>query len=1295
MRKQITFKNLSQKMIYFLSFCIFCSTFYLKGQSPIKGNHYGSQDVKLFDGKIYNLSGFKNFKKHNISKQILDIVDPAYHNHPDFGIATHEVYKDAIELVDKRTANNTMYLMTDGKVISTGSSEPINYIDRNGNIRNIRYTLDASPHGGSTYKASQQPLPKTIDLNTGKTGFESSIGNFYINQNTKVRFFNGNTEIGHAFELNMSSKEIGDNGLFVKNAFPDMDMQVILMDNGFVKTNYIIKNRNVINLEAEYMVFEDILTLPRSLNFDFETNMGIHNGNFNDWDGSLVFRDQSGNNVFNYYPPFIYDDRYTEELMTIAGPTYNSIEDAWQMSAVSNTEASTYASYRVEKIDDLTYKISVIVKTSWLLASERVFPIVIDPVTFPGNALVWNPSTHCSRKISGTTPSDNPGPTGVGCYNSTTLLPAGYMLITSQPTRVNAGYKTRSCAANNTFMKFYGPCGVYPNQAGFFYFCNTTQQNVDCNGNNIAMDGIVSRCNITAGEPCATPTPPSCSNQTITFGVCYQTRSCAGGTTNGCYKTSTTDAAQYVEPGLQNFKVDVIGEKITTTLSGSPTSGSNVCPNTNVPLTLTTKWGVPKNLSTSNCTDQMGGTYSWTATCTGGTLSATSGITSTTGGFATATTWNSGTTPGTYTITVTVCNTDCNSPSSVMCDVRTLTYTVGNAIPPVVSDVEVCNNITANPLVSSPLGGYTYTWYNNATGTVINGTGTTRPYAPVNGTTQTYSVRATSPCASDLITFTITWGPLEDPIGSSAAACPGDLATLTANCGGNCRWYTSSTGGTPLTTSAPITIGTGSLTVDPVSTSVTFYVENYVSSGCISNRTPLTINTNGLIVTTNPSLFDPLCLPSTAQFTSTVSGNNDVKLVTSSTSSPAETINQFISPACSGADCNTSNSGQQTLTTPLAVSNPMTNISVQSVCFSITAPATGRWCGKGYRFYLTSPSGTTFTLYAGRAKNNKNDQGDVNLCFNDLASDVIFAPSGGAGVNISSGSYLADGGSLQNAFIGETPVGTWTLNIVDIESGGGTCGDGTPQLSNFTMTFGYLQLPTYSWSGSVGTVSSSTISNPLYTPPSGSYNDTWTVTVTDAKGCTGSATVGVICTTLPVELLSFYGEVGERNNNLFWKTASEENSDYIEIQRSSNGVDFYEIGKVKAANNSNSLLNYDFIDTKRMKGINYYRLKMIDFDGQFEYSKIISLETKDDNISLELIPNPATSMIDIKFNMNFEAETDIKIYDSRGSIVKHVKHDSKKGTNSYVVDLENYSKGIYSVVINNDGIISTSRFVKQ
>ncbi|MFT5168981.1 MAG: choice-of-anchor B domain-containing protein [Saprospiraceae bacterium] len=94
---------------------------------------------------------------------------------------------------------------------------------------------------------------------------------------------------------------------------------------------------------------------------------------------------------------------------------------------------------------------------------------------------------------------------------------------------------------------------------------------------------------------------------------------------------------------------------------------------------------------------------------------------------------------------------------------------------------------------------------------------------------------------------------------------------------------------------------------------------------------------------------------------------------------------------------------------------------------------------------------------------------------------------------------------------------------------------------------------------------------------------------------------------LPVELSKFDVLPEDKKVRLEWTTASEENSAYFEIERSTDGTDFETIGKVDALGRSFEKAEYASYDEAPFKGDNYYRLKQVDLDGKFEYSEIVNV----------------------------------------------------------------------------------------
>jgi len=171
--------------------------------------------------------------------------------------------------------------------------------------------------------------------------------------------------------------------------------------------------------------------------------------------------------------------------------------------------------------------------------------------------------------------------------------------------------------------------------------------------------------------------------------------------------------------------------------------------------------------------------------------------------------------------------------------------------------------------------------------------------------------------------------------------------------------------------------------------------------------------------------------------------------------------------------------------------------------------------------------------------------------------------------------------------------------------------------------------------------------------------------------------------TLPVKLVSFTGEKGKSFNELYWITASEINSEYFEVQRSSDGINFESIGKVNAAGNSNDILSYTFVDYEQPNGTSYYRLKQFDYDGQNETFNIIAI---DNNSSSEfkmnaLFPNPANASITVNFQSKESGSHFIFINDAQGNEIFTATIATLQGENKFQLPTQNYASGTYFVRI--------------
>jgi hypothetical protein len=170
---------------------------------------------------------------------------------------------------------------------------------------------------------------------------------------------------------------------------------------------------------------------------------------------------------------------------------------------------------------------------------------------------------------------------------------------------------------------------------------------------------------------------------------------------------------------------------------------------------------------------------------------------------------------------------------------------------------------------------------------------------------------------------------------------------------------------------------------------------------------------------------------------------------------------------------------------------------------------------------------------------------------------------------------------------------------------------------------------------------------------------------------------------LPIELLSFKAMLRDQKVILDWETASELNNNYFEIHRSKDAIDFEILGTVKGKGNSNDLNLYQYVDDFPLDDVSYYRLKQIDFNGDFSYSKIVAV--KFFNNIITIYPNPTQEELTI-LNLGNKL---ITITDISG---KEVKDFKLKGNKINVYDLPN---GMYFIHFSENNLNKvTKKFIK-
>jgi Pregnancy-associated plasma protein-A/GEVED domain len=177
---------------------------------------------------------------------------------------------------------------------------------------------------------------------------------------------------------------------------------------------------------------------------------------------------------------------------------------------------------------------------------------------------------------------------------------------------------------------------------------------------------------------------------------------------------------------------------------------------------------------------------------------------------------------------------------------------------------------------------------------------------------------------------------------------------------------------------------------------------------------------------------------------------------------------------------------------------------------------------------------------------------------------------------------------------------------------------------------------------------------------------------------------------LPVKITSFEGKEVNKKINLFWKTTSEINTEKFEILKSTTGNDFGKIGTVGAANNAYGA-DYTFIDDEILsaKQKTYYRLKIIDFNGSFEYSDIVTFDKSAQNKPI-VRNNPFTNELKIALPAN-AVKVQYALYDAAGKILFQKKGLASQNEILLVGFLTN---GVYILETIVDGIKYTEKVIK-
>jgi hypothetical protein len=183
---------------------------------------------------------------------------------------------------------------------------------------------------------------------------------------------------------------------------------------------------------------------------------------------------------------------------------------------------------------------------------------------------------------------------------------------------------------------------------------------------------------------------------------------------------------------------------------------------------------------------------------------------------------------------------------------------------------------------------------------------------------------------------------------------------------------------------------------------------------------------------------------------------------------------------------------------------------------------------------------------------------------------------------------------------------------------------------------------------------------------------------------------------LPITLKSFTAaKFDDISSKLDWITSTEINGSHFEIERSENAHDWTKIGIVQAVGESYENINYEYIDQNvgilRSTSTFYYRLKMVDNDGTFEYSDVRSVSFDQDGIDVSVYPNPVTDKLTLNVSSEDNDEAEMIIFDSSGKILIKNKISSNGITE---VDVNNVPSGVILMKVVKNNSVYTKRIIK-
>lgn len=186
---------------------------------------------------------------------------------------------------------------------------------------------------------------------------------------------------------------------------------------------------------------------------------------------------------------------------------------------------------------------------------------------------------------------------------------------------------------------------------------------------------------------------------------------------------------------------------------------------------------------------------------------------------------------------------------------------------------------------------------------------------------------------------------------------------------------------------------------------------------------------------------------------------------------------------------------------------------------------------------------------------------------------------------------------------------------------------------------------------------------------------------------------------LPIELMAFTGKRIDNTIELYWRTATEQNNHFMEVQRSKDGKTFEPLAQIPSKAESffsATPLDYRFTDNRPMPGVNYYRLRQVDLDGKEEFHSIIAVlfkDQEDKTKGITLFPTVVVDQLNLALPEEARTEGELYISDMSGRVLLQLAVE--QGVQQRSIPIQQLAIGQYVLVVRIGRDVQTVRFVKQ